>query len=134
MLSPFLRLTFSLILVVTGITIQAQKIDSLSKTKDEPLPARKSGISLTSILTYVRVIQDASGKIRFDENFIPVFRLNKWLSLELGLRHGSQTYQDSQATQYFAYNHYKIELQTKRVKSFRVIARLSDNVIRNPTP
>ncbi|CAN5309177.1 hypothetical protein BH10BAC4_BH10BAC4_03350 [soil metagenome] len=133
MINSFLKFCISLLLVVTRINSYAQQVDSLTNKKNERA-VRESRISLTSILTYVRVIQDASGNIRFDENFIPVFKLNKWVNLELGLRHGSQTYQTSQATQYGAYDHYKIELQTKRVKSFRVIARLSDNVIRNPTP
>ncbi len=78
---------------------------------------------------YVRIIRDAAGNVRVDENIVPNFKLNKWLRLELGIRQGERPQQFS------SYNHYKVELQTKTIlKTVRFLARLSDNIIQYPSP
>ncbi len=115
----------------TCLIASAQKIDPLNKRKTEP---EKKVPDKWNLLIYVRVIRDAAGNVRFDENFVPNIRLNKNFNLELGIRHGEQTFADQSTTQYGAYNHYKIELQTKRVKTFRLWTRLSDNIVRSPDP
>lgn len=118
----FLRLTFSAIFLVTCQNLCAQDIDTLRN--QTPRQADK-----ISLLIYTRVISDANGNIRIDENIVPNFRLNKWLKLELGFRQGERP-------QHFgSYNHYKVELQSKSFwKTVRFIARLSDNIIYYPSP
>ncbi|HWA35117.1 MAG TPA: hypothetical protein VG737_13345, partial [Cyclobacteriaceae bacterium] len=82
-----------------------------------------------SLLAYVRVIRNANGTFRVDENLVPNFRLNRLLRLELGFRQGQTS------GSLGAYNHYKVELQTKYFyKTFRIIARLSDRIVRYPVP
>lgn len=82
-----------------------------------------------TLLTYVRVISSAKGQYRFDQNIVPNIRLNKWLRLEAGIRFGERP------GRFNAYYHYKLELQTRRFwNTVRVLARISDNVIRYPSP
>jgi len=82
-----------------------------------------------SLLIYARIITDANGNWRIDQNVVANFRLNHLLKLELGVRHGETT------NQFGAYYHYKIELQTRSFwKKIRFIARLSDNVVDYTTP
>lgn len=82
-----------------------------------------------TFLIYARLISDANGNIRMDENIVPNIRLNKWLKLELGIRQGERP------QRFDAYYHYKVELQTKSFwKTVRFIARLSDNVVKYPNP
>ncbi|GHN01960.1 hypothetical protein WSM22_34490 [Cytophagales bacterium WSM2-2] len=81
------------------------------------------------MLLYTRTISDSHGNVRLDQNIVPNFRLNPWLKLELGLRHGETT------KLFDAYFHYKVELQTKFFwKKIRLIARLSDNVVKYTSP
>jgi hypothetical protein len=82
-----------------------------------------------SLLTYARVIRSAEGAYRFDQNVVPTFRLNEWLRLEAGLRFGERP------GHFSSYYHYKLELRTKQFwNTFRVLARISDNVISYPDP
>lgn len=82
----------------------------------------------TEWLVYVRTVKDSKGNFRFDQNVVPRFKLTNLLSLELGLRHGETT------EAFDAYNHYKIELQTKYFwNRLRFFTRLSDNIIKAPT-
>lgn len=81
----------------------------------------------TDWLLYTRTIRDAQGNLRFDQNIVPTFTLNKLLRLELGLRHGENTHT------FDAYYHYKVELQTRQFwKTLRFVTRLSDNIIKTP--
>lgn len=112
----------SLTLLITAIllvstSVCAQKKDTVERS------------DRLTFLIYARLISDASGNIRIDENFVPNIRLNKWLKLELGIRQGERP------QRFDAYYHYKVELQTKSFwKTVRFIARLSDNVIKYPNP
>ena len=82
-----------------------------------------------NVLFYFRVISDAKGTVRIDENVVGNFRLNSWLRLEAGLRKGERP------QSFDSYYHYKLELQSKYFwNSARLIARLSENVIQVPTP
>jgi hypothetical protein len=97
--------------------VAAQKKDSIQKTDK------------LMLLIYSRIISDNNGNVRIDENFVPNIRLNKLLKLELGIRQGERP------QRFDSYYHYKIELQTKSFwKMVRFIARLSDNVIKYPSP
>jgi len=101
------------------ITLSAQQPDSVNEPPREKI----------SLLVYARVITDANGNWRIDQNIVPNFRLNRWLKLELGVRHGETT------NQFGAYYHYKLELQTKSFwKKVRFVARMSDNVVDYTTP
>ncbi len=103
-----------------SVIVNAQKTDSL---KTEELKEKES--DKITVLMYVRVIRDAAGNVRMDENIVPNFKLNKWLRLELGVRQGERP------QQFGSYNHYKVELQTKMIlKTVRLLARLSDNIVR----
>jgi hypothetical protein len=108
-------------LVIGGQLICAsasgQKNDSVQRTEK------------VGLLIYSRIISDNNGNIRIDENFVPNIRLNKLLKLELGIRQGERP------QRFDSYYHYKVELQTKSFwKTVRFIARLSDNVIKYPSP
>jgi hypothetical protein len=82
-----------------------------------------------TVLTYARIISDAKGLMRADENIVPKFRLLNWLKLETGFRYGERPQNLN------SYYHYKLELQTKYfLKTIRFIGRISDNVINYPDP
>jgi hypothetical protein len=82
-----------------------------------------------NFLVYCRIISDSRGNVRVDENVVPNFKLNKWLRFEFGLRQGERS------QKFDSYYHYKAEIQTKSFwKTVRFIARLSDNVIKYPSP
>ncbi len=81
------------------------------------------------MLLYARVISDASGNVRVDQNIVPNFRLNNWLRVEAGVRFGERP------QKFDSYYHYKLELQTKSFwKTVRFFGRLSENVIQYPMP
>jgi hypothetical protein len=104
-------------LMVGSHLAYAQKKDSIQKT------------DRFSLLIYSRIISDNNGNVRFDENLVPNIRLNRLLKLELGIRQGERP------QRFDSYYHYKVELQTKSFwKTVRFIARLSDNVIKYPSP
>ena len=94
------------------------------------LPIAKDGLAKPksdkiTLLTYARVISDAKGNLRADENVVGNFKLINWLKLEAGYRQGERPHS------FDSYYHYKFELQTKSFwKTVRVIGRISDNVIR----
>jgi hypothetical protein len=82
-----------------------------------------------SLLLYGRLISDAAGNWRVDENIVLNTRLNKWLRGEFGIRQGERP------RQFDSYYHYKVELQTRNFwNRVKFIARLSDNVIKYPSP
>ncbi|HEV8513511.1 MAG TPA: hypothetical protein VGQ59_09545 [Cyclobacteriaceae bacterium] len=102
---------------------------SFSLSAQQPDSVNESATERISLLIYARVISDANGNWRVDQNIVPNFRLNRWLKLELGIRHGETS------NQFGAYYHYKIELQTKSFwKNVRFIARMSDNVVDYTNP
>jgi hypothetical protein len=115
-LTKFLRLVLFAIIAFWSVNAYAQ--ESEIKEPDK-----------ITVLMYVRVIRDAVGNVRVDESIVPNFKLNKWLRLELGIRQGERPQQLG------SYNHYKVELQTKTIlKTVRLLARLSDNIIEYPSP
>ena len=82
-----------------------------------------------SLLLYNRLIIDAKGNVRTDQNIVPTFRLNKLLKLQVGFRLGERPHNLN------SYYHYKIELQTKQFwNTLRFIARMSTNVIESTGP
>ncbi|MGC4021684.1 MAG: hypothetical protein QM734_06950 [Cyclobacteriaceae bacterium] len=104
---------------------------ALAQNTDEPEKGTKRKTSdAFSLLLYTRTISDANGNFRFDQNFVPNFRVTKWLRVELGFRQGERT------NQIGAYNHYKVELQSKSFfqRRVRLIARMSDNIVRYGVP
>lgn len=113
-----MRVVF-LFLLGLSFSLNAQQSDSVGKSKTEKI----------FLLVYARVITDANGNWRTDQNIVSNFRLNRWLKLELGVRHGETT------NQFGAYYHYKIELQTRSFwEKVRFVARLSDNVVDYTNP
>ncbi len=90
---------------------------------------RKEDEGKISLLVYTRIIRNDNGSFRVDGNLVPNFRLNRLLRLELGLRQGAT------AGDLRSYNHYKAELQTRYIfEKFRVLIRLSDRIVRYPSP
>ncbi len=125
MSAGFLRLVFSVSIFALSENLSGQAIDSLQK---KTLSHAKESDKV-SLLLYARIILDANGNIRIDENIVPNFKLNNWLRLELGFRQGERP------QKFDSYNHYKVELQTKSFwKAVRFVARLSDNIIQYPLP
>jgi hypothetical protein len=122
--TKFISLASITIIAFCSAKAFAQDADSLKS--EEPKPKESDKIT---VLMYVRVIRDAAGNVRMDENIVPNFRLNKWLRLELGIRQGERP------QQFGSYNHYKVELRTKSFfKTIKFLARLSDNIIEYPSP
>lgn len=102
---------------------------SIIKVSAQEQPTEKKVSDKITLLTYVRVISNAHGSIRMDQNIVPNFRINKLLRLEAGLRYGERP------QQFNSYFHYKLELQTKSFwNTLRFLARISDNVISYPSP
>ena len=96
--------------------------------KQSEIPEGKAEEKI-SILVYARVIRNYNGTFRVDENVVPNFRLNNLLRLELGFRQGETS------GSLGSYNHYKVELQTKYFyDKFRLLIRMSDRIVRNPSP
>ena len=90
-------------------------------------PAKKT--ETVSLLLYNRLIIDARGNIRTDQNIVPTFRLNKLLKLQVGFRIGERPHNLN------SYYHYKVELQTKQFWNvLRFVARMSTNVIESTGP
>jgi hypothetical protein len=82
-----------------------------------------------SLLVYMRVIRNNNGATRVDQNVVPNFKLNKLLRLELGFRQGETS------ASMGSYNHYKVELQTRFFyDKFRLLIRMSDRIVRFPSP
>jgi hypothetical protein len=120
-------------LLITSITLfnfNGIGVNSSKSLKDTILVLKEHQKSdKVSLLTYMRIISDSKGSVRMDENIVPKFKLLNWLKLEVGLRYGERP------QNFNSYYHYKVELQTKSFwKTVRIIARISDNVIRFPNP
>jgi len=115
-----------LLILMTSVIASGQKTDSL---KSKSLSEHSSRSDAMTLIIYTRTISDANGNVRFDQNIVPNFKVNKWLRVELGIRQGERL------NNIGAYNHYKIEIQTKSFfKTVRLIARMSDNVVRYTSP
>jgi hypothetical protein len=107
-LKPFIVALFTL-----PCSLFAQKADSI-RTKPE------DKITLT---LYERVITDSKGNVRYDENIVYNFKLNRWLRTEAGIRFGHRP------QKFDSYYHYKLELQTKSFwNTVRVFVRLSNDI------
>jgi len=99
--------------------IQAQKVDTLRK---EQAPSKRPEDKITLSL-YERVIWDAQGNVRYDENIVSNFKLNPWLRGEGGIRFGHRP------EKFDSYYHYKLELQTKSFwQTVRFFVRLSNDI------
>lgn len=89
--------------------------------------ARKS--DKLRLVTYIRVISDARGAWRTDQNVVTNFAIGKLFRGEAGFRLGERP------SHIPAYYHYKLELQTRYLwKTVRALARLSDNIFSYPSP
>jgi hypothetical protein len=100
--------------------LQAQRIESLHKTQ---LPSAKRPEDKMTLSLYERVIWDAKGNIRYDENIVSNFKLNPWLRTEAGFRLGHRP------QKFDSYYHYKLELQTKSLwQTLRFFARLANDI------
>ena len=116
---------FLLLQSIAFISIKAQDIKTVAGNNKQS----SSRNDASSILIYTRTITDANGNLRFDQNLVPNIKLTGFLRLEVGFRQGERSQKIG------AYNHYKIELQTKYFfKTVRFIGRLSDNVVRYTSP
>ena len=118
------KIAFVMLFVFSGFSSHAQeRTDTLRKVS-----AIKDLVCMhTSWLVYARVIRDASGNLRMDQNIVPTIRLNSWLSFEPGFRIGE--------TKAGSYMHYKVELRTKPFwHTVRVLARMSDNIVAYGAP
>jgi hypothetical protein len=103
-------------LFIVAHSLQAQKVDSLRKPSKRP--EDKMTLSL-----YERIIWDAQGNVRYDENIVSNFKLNSWLRGEGGIRFGHRP------QKFDSYYHYKLELQTKSFwQTVRFFVRLSNDV------
>jgi hypothetical protein len=106
--------------ILSSIQATAQIVDqtdSLQTTRTEHAVRKTEAVSL---LLYNRLIIDAKGNIRMDQNIVPTFRLNKLLKLQVGFRLGERPHNLN------SYYHYKVELQTKQFWNIlRFIARMS---------
>lgn len=106
-------------LLIVAHSIQAQKVDSLRTVQtSSKKPEDKITLSL-----YERVISDAKGNVRYDENIVSNFKLSPWLRAEAGFREGHRP------QKFDSYYHYKLELQTKSFwNTVRVFVRLSNDI------
>jgi hypothetical protein len=106
--------------------VKAQKPDSVGSQSS---PSSSVKINQILISSYIRIITDAKGKTRVDENIVANIPLNKWFATELGIRKGERP------ERFDSYYHYKIDLQTKAFwKRVKLVARMSHNVNQYPTP
>jgi hypothetical protein len=96
----------------------------------DSLRRQAAGTSVSlRVVFYMRLISDAKGNKRMDENVIGNFRTGRWMRVEAGFRQGERP----QA--FDSYYHYKLELQSIYFwKLLRLFARISDNVINVPSP
>ena len=103
----------------------SEKLDSLRTVASQ----RPEKVETVSLLLYNRIVIDAHGNVRFDQNVVPTFRLNRTLKLQIGVRLGERP------QNFNSYYHYKVELQTRQFwNAVRFLARMSTNVIENPGP
>ena len=117
-----LRISFLFCFALSSLCLYGQ--DGIERPAVE-----KENEEKISLLIYTRVIHNDNGSFRVDGNLVPNFKLNNLLRLELGFRHGAT------AENLSSYNHYKAELQTKFFfEKFRLLFRLSDRIVRYPSP
>jgi hypothetical protein len=120
---------YIILLITTMLRFSITANNKNTVTDTSTLVKNKPTKDKISLLIYERIIFDARGKFRTDQNYIGNFKLVNWLKLEAGIRLGQRP------SAFDSYYHYKLELQTKYFfKTVRAIARLSDNVINYPTP
>jgi len=113
-----LKIFFPALLLIAHL-VHAQRADSLRK---EQTPSKKQEDKITLSL-YERVIWDAQGNVRYDENIVSNFKLNSWLRAEGGIRFGHRS------QKFDSYYHYKLELQTKSFwQTVRFFVRLSNDI------
>lgn len=121
-----LLLFLSLLSSIPATAQLVNKTDSLQTAVPEHAVKKTEAVSL---LLYNRLIIDAKGNIRTDQNIVPTFRLNNLLKLQVGFRLGERPHNMN------SYYHYKVELQTKQFWNvLRFIARMSTNVIESTGP
>ncbi len=107
----------------------SERADTLRTTKTQKIGSPAQKTEVVSLLLYNRIIVDVHGNVRFDQNVVPTFRLNRTLKLQVGFRLGERPHIVN------AYYHYKVELQTRQFwNALRLLARMSTNVIENPGP
>lgn len=108
-----------LFLLIISQHLLAQQADSFKRLNEAP--AKKEDKLLLSL--YERVIWDARGNVRYDENVVANVRLNHWLRTEGGFRLGHRP------QKFDSYYHYKLELQTKSFwKTAKFFVRLSNDI------
>lgn len=122
-----LKIAYPLLIVLFfSAPLAAQHHTTSSDTSLEKEKTTPDHITLT---VYARVISNAGGHKRVDENIVGNFKLLSWLRLEAGFRQGERPHAPD------SYYHYKLELQTKYFwNRVRFIAKLSDNIINLPSP
>ena len=87
------------------------------------MPSSKRPEDIITLWLYERVIWDAMGNVRYDENIVSNFKMNQWLRAEAGFRTGHRP------EKFDSYYHYKLELQTKSFwQTVRFFVRLSNDV------
>lgn len=100
-------------------SLQAQKVDSLRKVQT----TSKRAEDKITLSLYERVIWDAQGSMRYDENIVSNVELSQWLRGEAGVRFGHRPQKID------SYYHYKLELQTASFwQTVRFFVRLSNDV------
>ena len=120
---------FSHGLIATLVCLILSTTRVIGQNSEESVTTGKKEEERISLLVYARVIHNSNGTFRVDENIVPNFRLNKLLRLELGFRQGETS------NSLGSYNHYKVELQTKYFyNKFRLLIRMSDRIVRFPSP
>ena len=108
---------FLLTLFIVPYSLCAQKTDSVRKDRPKK-PEDKITLSI-----YERVISDAKGNVRYDENIVSNFKLNRWLRTEAGIRLGHRP------QKFDSYYNYKLELQTKSFwNTVRVFVRVTNEI------
>lgn len=100
-------------LFIFPCSLFAQETDSVRKKPEDKI----------TLTIYERWISDAKGNVRYDENIVSNFKLNRWLRAEAGIRFGHRP------QKFDSYYHYKLELQTKSFwNTVRIFVRLSNDI------
>ncbi len=116
-----------LVLMVFGWEGKAQ--DKVLQKDSVPHAKEQQKEDKLRITAYMRVISNANGFVRMDQNIVSDIRLSNFLRMEAGFRYGESP------PNLNSYCYYKIELQTKPFwEVARVVARISDNVVNYPSP
>ena len=124
-----MRKSFFLLLMLTAAGASAQTPERPDSLRTTATANKSRRIETASLLLYNRIILDARGNVRFDQNVVPTFRITSLFRLQVGFRLGERP------NNFNSYYHYKVELQTKQFwNAIRLLARMSTNVIENPGP